>query len=311
MNDIERLWINSISEDTKMIAYRPAFRAIAGSVTSAILLQQILYRWKNNGFQPFYKYKEPCDASDYRPGDSWCEELAFSRSEFDTALKGIAQKVSRKVEKDESKLVWYWTMSDRKTWYELNYSALCKAAFPLYVAKDSSVTKTVNPAIDIPYTKNTSENTSRDDKTTITPDRAEPGSRRRQPPTPAKDGSAKPDPFYAEMQTAIESNGFGMMTPIMAGEVKKMITTYPAEWIREAMRIAVSSNALRLAYVNGVLENWQREGFSYDSRKHHSDRKGSTNGAAKRTNQQGTGKDEPADDYHANAWYANLGTPSV
>jgi DnaD/phage-associated family protein len=159
---------------------------------------------------------------------------------------------------------------------------------------------------------NRSSNKSSDVGKTITTDRANQDiRRRRQPSTPAKDGSAKPDPFYAEMQTAIESNGFGMMTPIMASEVKKMIATYPAEWIREAMRIAVSSNALRLAYVNGVLENWQREGFSYDSRKHHSDRKGSTNGATKRTNQQGTGKDEPADDYHANAWYANLGTPSV
>lgn len=160
MNDLEQLWLRTISDDPKMIAYRPRLRSLAGSITATILLQQIVYRWTNNDFQPFYKYKEPCDADDCRPGDSWCEELGFSREEFDSALKRIAQKVSRNVAKDESKFVWYWTMPDRKTWYDVNYTTLCKAGLPLYVNRESSFAKTVKPSLDLLYTENTSKKTT-------------------------------------------------------------------------------------------------------------------------------------------------------
>jgi len=161
MNDLEQLWLRTISDDPKMIAYRPRLRSLAGSITATILLQQIVYRWTNNDFQPFYKYKEPCDADDCRPGDSWCEELGFSREEFDSALKRIAQKVSRNVAKDESKFVWYWTMPDRKTWYDVNYVTLCKAAIPLYVKRETPSTQSGNPSLDLLYTKNTSKKTTK------------------------------------------------------------------------------------------------------------------------------------------------------
>lgn len=159
--DFDTVWLETLAEDSRMISYRPTFRKITGSVTAAILLQQILYRWSNNGCKPFYKYKEVCDADDYRPGDSWCEELAFSRDEFDSALKRIAQKVSRKVPKDNNALVWYWTMQDRKTWYDLNYSALRKAAFPIYVERKSHDTKTGKAALDLPYTEITTKKTTK------------------------------------------------------------------------------------------------------------------------------------------------------
>lgn len=161
MPDSDRVWLETLAEDSRMISYRPTFRKIAGSVTAAILLQQILYRWSNNGCKPFYKYKEACDADDYRPGDSWCEELAFSRDEFDGALKRIGQKVSRKVLKDNDSLVWYWTMQDRKTWYELNYPALRKAVFPVYVNRKNPDTKTGKAALDLPYTKITTKKTTK------------------------------------------------------------------------------------------------------------------------------------------------------
>lgn len=161
MTDIELLWLKTISEDPKMIAYRPRLRAIAGSITATILLQQIIYRWVHNDFKPFYKYKEPCTADDYREGDSWCEELAFSRDEFDTALRHIAQKVSRNVEKDPGKLVYYWTMPNRKTWYEINYTALCNVAIPIYVGGKSPATQPDKSTLPILYTKKTSKKTTK------------------------------------------------------------------------------------------------------------------------------------------------------
>jgi hypothetical protein len=165
MTDIELLLLRSISDDSRMIAYRPRLRKVAGSVTATILLQQIVYRWEHNNFQPFYKYKEPCAAPDCRKGDSWTEELGFSREEFDTALKQIGQKVKSEALKDYSKrdhtkLVWYWVMPDRKTWYEVNYVTLCNVAIPLYVQRDSRFTSGDNPTLPLIYTKNTSESTS-------------------------------------------------------------------------------------------------------------------------------------------------------
>jgi hypothetical protein len=201
MTATELLWLNTVGETERMIAYRPNFRKMAGSITAAILLQQILYRWKSNNYQPFYKYKEECDAPDYRPGDSWCEELAFSRSEFDSALKAIGQKVSRKAKRDDGKFVWYWTMPDRKTWYEINFRALCNAGIPLYVNTESRATQSGIPAIDIPYTKNTSETTTKSSA------RVSPSRDRDAPPT-------QPTPTHARAVALAESESFdGPATP--------------------------------------------------------------------------------------------------
>lgn len=170
LDEFDRVWLGTLSEDTKTIAYRPTFRRIAGSVTAAILLQQILYRWVRNDCQPFYKYKEPCDAADYRIGDSWCEELAFSREEFDGALKRIAQKVTREKPKSDDALVWYRVAPDRKTWYEVNYAALRKAAFPRYVGGKSTVTCEANPALPLLYTESITEITTENKNNNTIPD---------------------------------------------------------------------------------------------------------------------------------------------
>lgn len=184
MDDFDLIWLRTISEDARMIAYRPNFRRITGSVTAAILLQQILYRWVNNGFKPFYKYKEPCDATDYREGDSWCEELAFSREEFDSALKRIGSKVTTEKGKDLDSLVWYRVMGDRKTWYEVNYDTLRKSAFPLYAKRESPVIQSGNHPLPILYTKNTSEITTKSE-------RANPVARA-EPPTPPPTATGGP-----------------------------------------------------------------------------------------------------------------------
>ena len=149
-----------LAEDRDVILYRPKFRQITDSVTAAILLQQIFYRWYHNGKKPFYKYKEPCDAADYRPGDSWCEELGYSRTEFDNAIAKLGQKVSASVKKDTAILVWYWITPERKTWYEVNEVALRNAVNLIYGTQETDVTKVNFPAIDS-ITENTTEKTAK------------------------------------------------------------------------------------------------------------------------------------------------------
>jgi hypothetical protein len=84
-----------LSEDQLSISYRPALARLVGSVTGAILLQQVVHRWFAHGRKPFYKFKLPCRHKEYRPGDAWCEELAFTRHEFDGALAVIGTKVTK------------------------------------------------------------------------------------------------------------------------------------------------------------------------------------------------------------------------
>lgn len=155
-DSIKTPFLQIISEDKELITYRPRLNEITGSVTATILLQQILYWWNKNGAQKFYKFKEACSHDKYTVGDSWCEELGFTRSEFDTAIKKIGQKVSKKTQKDESKFVYYNTTIDRLTYYEINEASLSKALFQLYVNQQSRFTQINNPALDL-YTETTTE----------------------------------------------------------------------------------------------------------------------------------------------------------
>lgn len=115
------------------IPYKKDFRKITDSVTGAILLQQMMFRAQHMNWQPFYKFKEPCAHEQYHDGDSWTEELGFSRREFDSALERIATKTTR-ANKDSllaslpdnqsTSLVVYWTDMNRLTWYQINVRAL-------------------------------------------------------------------------------------------------------------------------------------------------------------------------------------------
>ena len=69
------------------------------------------------------------------------------------------------------------------------------------------------------------------------------------------------DSRYARAVRLVESNGFGLMTPIMAEKIHAMLVDYPDEWIERSFEVAVKANKRRLDYVLGVLENWRRNGF--------------------------------------------------
>jgi len=130
------------ANDQRMILYRPEWRTFTGSVTSTILLQQILYRWDKNDRKPFYKFKEPCGHDLYRPGDSWTEELGFSRKEFDSALKKIGTKRTKKTEGPTTSIVEYWTDINRITYYNINPGVLQDELDKLYAApSDPEFTK--------------------------------------------------------------------------------------------------------------------------------------------------------------------------
>ncbi len=61
--------------------------------------------------------------------------------------------------------------------------------------------------------------------------------------------------------TLYEQN-IGMLTPMIAEELKEAEKLYPEEWIKEAVREAVSLNKRSWRYINRILENWSAEGKS-------------------------------------------------
>lgn len=110
----------------KYTKYYSSFNKITGHILASILLSKILY-WCDTMKRPFYKFKEPCNHELYEKGESWTEELGFSRKQFDTALKKIGTKVTQGSSKSAimagnkpEHIVVYWTDSNRLTWYSIN-----------------------------------------------------------------------------------------------------------------------------------------------------------------------------------------------
>lgn len=52
----------------------------------------------------------------------------------------------------------------------------------------------------------------------------------------------------------------GLLTPMIADELRDAAQTFPAGWIAEAMEIAVQRNARNWRYVRAILDRWQKEG---------------------------------------------------
>ena len=60
---------------------------------------------------------------------------------------------------------------------------------------------------------------------------------------------------------ALYEQNLGMIhSPLLAEELLDAEQTYPAEWIEEAFRIAVTNNVRRWVYVRRILERWADEG---------------------------------------------------
>lgn len=61
----------------------------------------------------------------------------------------------------------------------------------------------------------------------------------------------------------------GVITPLIADELKEAEDSYPAEWINDAFRIAVENNVRHWRYVSAILNRWKEKGR--DERKNRRD----------------------------------------
>lgn len=129
----------------KPIAYQPVYAKITGSITSGILLSQIVYWWGAMKEQEFYK-----------TDDEWCEELSMGFYE----LRGAKKKLQ------ELKLITIRRAGvPAKTYYELDYDKLITLITRLGKNPKLDCGKTTNKSEEKPqtitiYTENTTENTT-------------------------------------------------------------------------------------------------------------------------------------------------------
>jgi len=159
-------FIDIIADDKNLIVYRPKLKKICTSVNSIILLQQIMYWWKISKEKKFYKFKDSCNHKLYKEGDSWCEELGFTKTEFDNALKNIAYKKgkiskTKQFKKQEEAFVIFYTDANRLTWYDINEDLLSKAIKLIYKEKEESESIIENNKVDLQYSKTTSKITTK------------------------------------------------------------------------------------------------------------------------------------------------------
>jgi DNA replication protein len=68
-----------------------------------------------------------------------------------------------------------------------------------------------------------------------------------------------PAPALQNIFELYEQN-IGVISPLIADELRDAQRTYPAEWLEEAFREAARARKLNWKYVNRILERWQSEG---------------------------------------------------
>ena len=61
--------------------------------------------------------------------------------------------------------------------------------------------------------------------------------------------------------TLYEQN-IGMLTPMIADELREAEKLYPQDWIRDAIKEAVNQNKRKWSYISAILEHWSAEGRS-------------------------------------------------
>jgi len=77
--------------------------------------------------------------------------------------------------------------------------------------------------------------------------------------------SIKPHPCHeipAEVPNifSLYEENIGLLTPMIADELREAEKAYPIAWLKDAIKRAVDENKRKWSYIQGVLERWAREG---------------------------------------------------
>ena len=83
---------------------------------------------------------------------------------------------------------------------------------------------------------------------------------------PIPDRREKPNIF------ALYEENIGMLSPILAEELKEAEQRYPRTWVEDAFEIAVNENKRSWRYIAGILRRWAAEGKDHGKPGRHSEK---------------------------------------
>lgn len=110
--------VDQHSEPSFFIKFYPEIKSSIGCEKATLILGRFEY-WFTKYKNGFYKFIEPCNHPLYRTGDSWAEEIGFSRKVFSKAFDLIGIRYKSKSEfknsRDKFQGKLYASYHDRKT----------------------------------------------------------------------------------------------------------------------------------------------------------------------------------------------------
>ncbi len=68
---------------------------------------------------------------------------------------------------------------------------------------------------------------------------------------------------------ALYEQNIGLVTPMIADQLREAEKSYPENWLREAFREAVNNNRRKWSYVSAILERWAAEGRTDGTHQRH------------------------------------------
>jgi DnaD/phage-associated family protein len=90
--------------------------------------------------------------------------------------------------------------------------------------------------------------------------------------SPAENGRAMPELETRPNIFTLYEKNIGPLTPILAQTLEDAEKEYPAEWLEEAVKIAVKKNVRNWQYIEAILRSWKEKGRSdKDQRNHQED----------------------------------------
>jgi DnaD/phage-associated family protein len=107
----------------------------------------------------------------------------------------------------------------------------------------------------------------------------------------AEEGApVEPPPPKASIFSLYEEN-IGMLTPLLADELKEAERDYPWPWIEAAFRLAVSRNARSWRYIEVTLRRWAAEGKDDGEPGRHTEKTPTAEGLAEYLRERGRLRD--------------------
>ncbi len=224
-----------ISDVGRPIAYYPGLKKITKSTTATILLCQLIY-WTGKQADP--------DGWIYKTSTELEEETGLTYDEQKTAR---AQLVKLGFIEDEYRRLDHqlafrimkepidaaWEIVNPGNGQSRN-TQMVKAVTPKWPTGQSHDGQSRNTQFDNRNTETTAQNTQ--ENTTDT---------------------------HTAMVVSIfklYENTVGMVTPMMADELKQAEIDYPGEWIPEAFLLAEKANVRKWSYIRAILDRWKTDG---------------------------------------------------